>query len=179
MIKLKRLVFVYILFLTLSVIVFSCCNDLQAEIYDVEKIVALDKNYLEIDTVHESFTFQVYFKFREVTSISNLGLINSAYALTCPVDYVNLLSSTGFEFFCDQDFLYKNDTIRSGTGLSSIPELQVFLATDPFSQELTVTVTDSFLSNAQFTKGNHLFSFNMETTDKKSLKGDLSLVMDL
>lgn len=179
MIKLKRFVFVYILFLTLSVILYSCCTNPKYEVYDIERIVALNKDFVEMDTISESFTFEVYFKFQEVSSLTNLSLVNGAYATSCPTEYTNQLSSTGFELFCDQDFVYKNDTVHSGTGLSSIPELEVFIETDPYSQQLAVSVTDSFIANAQFTKGAHLFNFVMETTDDKILKGDLSLVMDL
>lgn len=177
--KIKNLLVFYFLFLSISVVTYSCCTNPQYEVYDIDRIVALNRDFVEIDTVSGSFTFEASFKFQEVSSLTNLGLVNSAYATSCPTEYTNQISSTGFEFFCDQDFIYKNDTVHSGTGLSSIPELEIFIATDPYSQQMAVGVTDSFLTNAQFTKGAHLFNFVMETTDDKILKGDLSLVMDL
>lgn len=179
MAKFKRFLFLYILFLTLSIILYSCCKNPEVELYAVERVVALDQNSTEIDTVKESFSFEVYFKYQDIASSSEAGLLNSAYATTCPTNYSNTLSSAGFEMSCDQDFIYKNDTIRAGSELSALPELDVLIDSGPFVSQLQISVTDSFLNHAQFTKGNHLFNFKMQTSDDKNLQGNLSLFMDL
>lgn len=176
--KLKSLVFIYILLLTLSVIVYSCCSE-KLQIIAIDRVFVQDDEFRELDSIHGEFTFQLHFRDQTVASLSDLSLINGAYATSCDYTYVNELLLSSLEIYCDQDIVHYNDTVFSGTDLITMNTLNSGYKSSSFGNFVTVGVSRFFLKNAKFEKGPHLFNFKIKTSDSKQLEGNVSLYMDL
>lgn len=164
----RKVTALWILGITLSITIISCCSDeytingiLSISVYEIEPDSSL--NYMELDTVSTPFTL-VLNPDVEILSANIPELIPSATATTCEYNFTNTIVS--LEVNSDRPFTYLGDTISAGSDFAGM--LDTSAVTDSRFTQVFAKFNSSFLQNAEFETGEHEFEMIINTSDNQS-----------
>jgi len=168
--NITRVLSIFSFTLILSVILFSCCTERiliteGGNLYMASQLTAPD-------VVNEPFSLINEFEIEYVNQEhKNFGLINSAWASSCDLNYENEIDRTSLELTLDKDFVLDNETFVAGTNL---------LTLDQFTRDISgafvnMYIDPQFFTDAIFDTGDHTFTFSADIEGGLSVESSLTL----
>jgi len=147
---------IYISFLLLSAIIYSCCPEETFEIKSFDSLSVYQVNQKTSSSSQEdSITdeFQLRAEFGTYLSVaSDFNLTTSAYATSCDnTIFLNELDKESIRVSLDKDFIFDGQTIAANTNLTDFVEIKNNI--DIFYEIVNVHFLNDFLDKAQFEPG--------------------------
>jgi len=166
--NIQRVLFLFCLSLVSAVIIQSCC---QPHDYKILGSGTLETSGSE--TITGAFKIHSNFDMELIGSVQTFGLINSAYATTCPYDVENEIEITDIELSVDKDFLFRGNTIPANTNIIKATDLEVDF--DDLDYTVYFNFDDDYLENVDFEEDDHTFKLKAETSDGILLEPTITL----
>ena len=110
-----------------------------------------------------------------MTTSYNIGLVQEAYATTCPFKYRNSVVDSSLIISCSKDFIYNDTLIEANTNIIGLSTLDV--GTNFFGAYLVFT--KEFILKSKFENTEYNFNFRLKTTDNLEFRNSIELYVDL
>lgn len=167
--KLIRILFLYLIFLTLSIVIHGCCKENHKIIGEGVVRAFSDLNYpfTQLDTVEGKFYLQWELEVAISSLLKNFELTQNCYATTCELVFDNELIETSFSIKSDKDFYYNGSTIYSGTDFSEIADLKIDI--EKGLGNILIEFSNSFMSSSNFEQEEYEFTLYAKTSDNIQL----------
>ncbi|MFI0430756.1 hypothetical protein [Mariniflexile sp. HMF6888] len=179
--KIKRALYIYLIFLFLSVITSACCKT-NYQIIGNGSITAYDSESGEtftediIGTIIGGFRIDVNHEISIATGTDfNLSFIQSAYATSCGENYENDLDGSTLKISTNKDFIYDGILIEQGSNLTDIEGLDY----DFGFGGISVRFNEEFVNRMEFINEVYEFKFEISTTDGMELVNIINLKFEI
>jgi len=173
--NLKRAAIAYLLFITVSVVFYQCCTD-KHRIIGTSDIAITELGNTGGDTIRGAFFVDLNMAWEVAMEAQSFSLIQSAWALSCELNFVNPIASSSVHLSSSRPFTFDGQNVAAGDNillLSESPRVDIF---DGF---ISILLSDEFLSKADFETGEHTFSISAETTDELMIGDSASVILDI
>ena len=182
--RISHLVILYTFLFGTAIFVQSCCND-------EDTITIVGNGTMEIFNsstngnvpVEGDITgaFVVFVTPEtEISDVTEFGLMNSAYAVSCDFEFANNIQLESLVLTCDKSFELGDLTIEAGTDLLNFDGVVVPSVSNlRLSAEVLITFTNTFTDQAVFEESVHTFTINMSTDDGLDIVNSATAVFRL
>ncbi len=181
--RLKQVVLFYVMIFSTAIFIQSCCLG-DHQITDSGAIVINEGLLLgpefPVDTISGPFSVVLEPGLTLSDNFQDLGIVNSAYAITCDNPIENRIDLNTVELTLDKAITLDGAQIPGGTTL--IGRQGVTIMDGDYSGmgfRLTVQFDQSFLDNVVFDSNRYDFTLKMSTDDQVDLEGTVSAFVPL
>ncbi len=181
--NLNTFIKVYVSFILLSVVSYSCCPEqiFQIQSFESLKLLELNSHSSQDSAIMLTDEFFLYAEFSDTKIAStniHLDIITSAYATSCDNDtFLNQLNQESLIIRLDKDFIYDGNTITANSNLVEIAEIDTNI--DFFYDTISVNFLNEFLEKSQFENQEYTFTLSIETTDDLQFEKRITTTIDL
>lgn len=182
--KVKNTFKIYLIFIFVSVLAYSCCDVHNYQIKGSGRITSNDftTNRIyqedEIGLIKAAFSIDVIYELLVTDTNFQINLLPTAVAESCfgmRDTYRNELIKDSFKVISNKAFTYNGQRIESGTNLINIDDI-FHLVADSYS---TIVFGEKFIENANFAQDVYQFNFEIMTSDGKKLINNIKLRLDI
>ncbi|WP_299312292.1 hypothetical protein [uncultured Aquimarina sp.] len=179
----KTFIKLYMSFILLSVISYSCCPEQIFQIRSFESLTLFELNsqspQVSATIITDEFVLDAIFSPSNSTAANiNFNLITSSYATSCDNDtFLNRLNEETLIVSLDKDFIYNGNTITANSNLAEITEIAHNI--NFLYDIVSVNFLNEFLDKSQFENQEYTFTLSIETTDGLQFEKQISTTIEL
>jgi hypothetical protein len=183
--KIKKILFIFITGIIISVIGHSCFPTDHFVMKNVRfwGLTKTNANELQETTVISQLLFRIIgtseWEYAAQTSIYSINFINTCYATSRPAQYDKININT-IKLIVNKDIYFENDTIKANTDLWNNSLLKDFIWFDKNKRQGMIDTLDfGFVENVyqklQIPNGEYNFEVSFETSENQSFKTNVEL----
>ena len=175
-----KVIFIYILLLTVSISLQSCCTSSHRIIGNGE-VVAYDFEYNNInesDTISKEFNLEWALEFEMISDTRSFGIIQTAYATQkCDENYINNIIDSTISIVFDKDFTYDSVLVIAGTNILDVNDIDIEL--NVFYSHIGFSFGTKFINSAIFDNSLYEFKLKAKSNDNLEFANAIELVMNI
>ncbi|MEZ4888618.1 MAG: hypothetical protein R3E32_28090 [Chitinophagales bacterium] len=145
---------------------------------EIEVYNSRSSSVRKADTIKQDFILILTLTYEQIRlgMQNNFGIISNSFANSCGETYENKIVESSLILKCDKDFIYEGVSISANSNLTSLPNLE----TRTFRWGgVTFYFMPEFIEKAQFQKGEHTFTIEVDTDDQLHFQNEVSVYVDL
>jgi len=166
--RISHLAILYAFLFGSAIFLQSCCDETIRIVGNGEMII-YNSNINDPSNAEGDITgtFAVYLAPEtEISDVTVLGFMNSAYATSCDYDFANNIMQESLVLTCDKAFELGDITIAAGTDLIGLEGVESLPSNNSIgNQDALISFNDTFIDQVVFEETEYTFTINMSTND--------------
>jgi hypothetical protein len=179
--SLKTTLKVYLSLSILSLITYACCEEQNFRISGTAFHKTYDANTAQIFEMGTTalitgpFNVNIYQQADGVLALHNLSFGTTAYATSCPENYLNYMQEESLELSFHKSIVYNGDTLAPGSNLRNLEGLKFEI----FWSDLSIYFTDSLMQQLSFDDGPYQLTISIKTDDGLDLRSQINMEFEV
>lgn len=172
--RLKKGIFFYFSLILFSVILKSCCEEMNIEIIGTGDMVIQQLDNFRSDTIKSDFIITQNLEVKYSSNLNNFGVIQNSYATSCDENYINTINGETLQLFCNKVISFDGEMIPANTDFVDFDKMEVFI--EGGEGGIQIIIKKEFI---ELEPGIYEFRVNAQTSDEINLTNSSSAYFDI